>query len=431
MDEPSSPTKVNCFGNAVCLLAVAALTACGPHGPALDGGSDAGVPDAGADAGSTACLSLDATVPAGPFDLSAFLVDGGVPIEAFPQALAARVCADVAQCLPLSAYEVASCEQEVLQTGMFCDPKAFPGSTGLACIGVDAIYVIDEFQSGRLGYDPATAAACLGSPFEGCEGPVPWDVRLCANAVHGLVPDGGACFLSNECSGGEQCQGPCGASTCTPRLAGGLATCDYFRGCDADAGLACNGEGYCVLALPVDGGMCDTVADCPPGLVCGGGAGGTPLGLGQTCHPLSPPVSSCTSDLDCDFGLSMYCADGGTCELPRIVDGGACTGAGCAPGLVCRGYWSVALADGGVDLHSGACGPASDLGGPCVEPPSPAPSQDCAFGLACSCGLCAPAPQSGACGPGSSCGVGYVCDLTANSCQPMTFEVAPAPNCTP
>ncbi|MHB8419714.1 MAG: hypothetical protein ACYDCL_16680 [Myxococcales bacterium] len=292
------------------------------------------------------------------------------------------------------------------------------------------VYFPTELQAGGLTYDPAAAASCLGSAFEGCYGSLPWEGRLCANAVHGLVPDGGACFVYNECSGGEQCLGACGGSNCTPRPDGGLATCDYVQGCDADAGLACNGEGYCVSADPVDGGLCDTVADCPPGLVCGGGAGGT-LGAGGTCHPLSLPASSCKSDLDCDYGLSMYCADGGTCELPWIADGGACAGSGCAPNLVCRGYYrSVALADGGVDVHPGACGPASDVGGPCDEPPSPAPSHDCAYGLVCSCGACARAPESGPCGPNASCGVGYVCDASANGCQPISIEGV-APNCAP
>jgi len=407
--------------NVPGLVATLALAACGSRAPATDGGVDAGN-----DAGPSGCLSLDAGAPSGPFDISAFLVDGGVPIEVFPQALAARVCADIEKCLPLSTYEVASCEQEVLQTGNFCNLASAPGLTSGTCISLVAIYFPEELQAGRLIYDPATAASCLSSAFEGCYGPLPSDQMLCQNAIHGLVPDGGNCFEYNECRVGEQCPGPCGGDICEPRADGGLATCDFIQHCNVDAGLACNAEGYCVPAVPADGGLCDTVADCPPGLVCGGGAGGG-LGAGNwTCNPLAPPVSSCKGDLDCDYGLSMYCADGGTCELPRIADGGACAGSGCAPNLVCRGSWSVFLPDGGVEIHPGTCGPASDVGGPCIEPQSPAESPDCAYGLVCSCGGCAPAPESGPCGPNASCGIDYFCDV--GGCEPLAIGGL-GPNC--
>lgn len=196
---------------------------------------------------------------------------------------------------------------------------------------------------------------------------------------------------------------------------------------------------------------CESVFQC-----VASDAGGVPASDGGSlCSPFeSPGFQSCSTDSDCqdasgtmggvtyrtrycfeglcalipcgslamsnpnDGGCLSFVASGRACDSEVTITGPQAAAAPpgifnrrtCAPGLVCRGLES----DGGL----GTCKGAEDVGGPCLEGAS---EPGCAWGLACSCGVCEVPPIEGPCLDGPApCepGVAY-CDLDSLTCRPV------------
>ena len=270
-----------------------------------------------------------------------------------------------------------------------------------------AVDLPKAIKLGRAAFDPVQARACLAAlSGRGC-GRVTATPTACFNAVHGLVPDGGACAWYLECAHGF-CSGDTGCpSTCVGALGQGAQCPDKVTNaqCDLRLGVDCIAS---VCSPPLAAGaVCDETSRCAAGLYCDSFA--------SKCAALKNEQVVCGADEECADGL--YCqqsSGGGLCRkkvaqgLPCGEDPDHATSAAseCQDGLLCAGFSRK-------PLQPGACAAPGDVGAACAA------GRDvtgCARGLNCSGGACALPPGPGNPCFGGGCIDGAWCDA-AGRCQ--------------
>jgi hypothetical protein len=369
----------------------------GTDGGGTDGGSDGGPPDAG-----EVCLSA--------VDLGGLTFDGldagstGIPRDQFLAAYALAYCDALARCYPFDRSLVGDCAATLPDASWIPSPicNQAPGSVSCRATLFDLSSLRARLQApAGVGYDPAQAASCLARPWpcgdQSDQAVVP---RACDRVLRPLVTDGGACELDGQCISGTctranpglSCGGSCAPGDVPPEEIYLGSRCGEDGGCGADGGLVCDGL-TCRRAAGA-GAPCGANMDCGPGLVC-------PMSSFRCTTPV-PRGGACADDF-------MLLASGSLGPGTSWFEGQ------CEPGSLCVG--EQAQPDGGVS--PGTCQPPSRAGEPCVagDRTGRVHETGCVLGLVCSCGVCAPAPLSGACGNGwvpcrphqAACDVDGVC----------------------
>ena len=272
-------------------------------------------------------------------------------------------------------------------------------------------------ESGRVGFDPAAAGACLEQAA--LVGAYFWlELEPCRSVYTGTVTEGGECFRHEECVGDAYCGsdtfGSC-PGICAPRKPPGSACNDDVE-CDATDGFAeCDwqtNDGTCVAYHVRTGAAlgesCGHLpggefAACACGLWCDafwGEAGSCqePIPVGTPCSDIDHPcagIAYCTGPEGAETCQNLQVAreEGAPCDddtgLPvRICDptenfacvNGACQylgdgslGSGCEGGdlgeLICEpGLYCDEMQDPSV------CAPLRQPGDPCDN------SSGCEFG---------------------------------------------------
>ena len=384
--------RAACFGNG-CFLEVVG-GACGPgqacapdRGCVAVGSPDAGVSDAGADAG---CQN-DGECDDGQFCNGAERCLEGV-------------CAD--------AEAPVTCDDAVGCTADRCDETldecVFTPDDGLCTDGPD----------GRC--DPETD----------CQYPVCTPVTCTAGPCQTAVCEGDLCVRENLCGGSEMC---CGGA-CVPM------GCDDGNPCTDDS---C-GAGGCVNANNTD--PCSDGDACTTGDRCGGGScnGGGALNCndGNACTD-----DSCVPATGCrNTNNTRTCDDGNACTTTDRCSGGACVGSGtlncndgnvctddsCVPATGCRNTNNTRTCDDG-----NACTLTDRCsGGACVGTGAP----DCDDGNLCTDDSCVPATgcrntnNTRSCDDGNACTdpdqcSGGACTGTPISCN--DFQECTSDSCNP
>jgi hypothetical protein len=367
-----------------------ALSSCGndKSAPSEGGAGDAG--DAGTEAGPAeddggACQPFsDAAEP--PL-LAQLDLDGGVPLDQLPFALAVARCDYFNHCSPMAAYELNECVNALSQgtelwiSWSYVECSVTP--PGYACGGGYTFSypnpaLAPGVDAGFPAYDPNQEAACLRAlQAQSCHGTDLWyDIPDCPASLP-WAPSGAAL------SGGDD---------------GGSA--------DADVDSAADGG-----AIGADSVLkpCKAASDCA-GLEAGLASG--PYCVDGYCYS-----SLCGDFLPApDGGCLSFVESGEPCDSdpPRLGNGVSATPWHawptklCASGLTCQGLST----DGGL----GTCATPGDVGAPCSES---ATISGCALGLICQCGACRIPPSHGACASGAcEIGVAY-CDIKSNTCMPV------------
>lgn len=435
-------------------LALAFLTACPPPPP---DGDDAGPPpDAGVDDAGT---GLPDAGRCQPFDAG----------DAFPAlSVLAPYCAAVERGArhedlgPQIACGAALRAEDEGHLGLL-RPRCDTGTLGLELRQLEA-----AVGAGRLRFDAAALDACralgragdAGSPRQADGGLV----VPCDRVLVPLVPEGGACDRSEECTGGLFCR-PAGTTscggTCTRRL-GLLAACAPDTDL-CDDGLFCAADGQCRARQSA--GPCDDSQACLPGYQCVRGqcapaqaeggpcdATGASTGCGEGLR-CAPAEDGGTATCRAPAGSGEACAgrgcaspcdrcspDAGTCVARGAVGAPCATHGECLPGLECgplqqctpRPRTGEACRAGGergnclyedelcVAVDGGAvCAASAAVGGDCGVPPaapSCAPGSYCAADVTGGSGRCALLPRVGQrCGNGpglsSTCEGAAFCDV--------------------
>lgn len=344
------------FGAIIGVMYTAALVSCG-------GGASGAAGDA------AACPTGGAGEPA-PQSVA---VDGGVPLEELPHALAVARCDYWRRCFGLATYVANECVDVLSNIDASWNYQTCSGTNqGTNCATSTYYYtfpsaaLLAAVNTGAARYDSASAGRCIAALLaEGCP-----DKQL--------VEQLPACTSVFTCPSGQDAGVPAAAAGADGGTDGGAACSsllidtDPFTTCTSDAdcaGLTNYPEGpHCV------GGICTASA-------CGI--------FEDSCVSFAKAGNPCDGD-----ALSILLSDGATSP----------TGA-CAPGLAC--LWTGA--DGGL----GTCIVPQDVGGACVH------QIDCKPGLACACGVCEIPPSSGACADGlCEVGVAY-CEFSSGLCRPV------------
>lgn len=245
----------------------------------------------------------------------------------------------------------------------------------------------EAIDQGTLAYDANQAATCLSS-FQSlsCDPTALSGAPAgCDATFTGLVADGGACSLDEECHSGSTCVTSgtgCGVCTRTPAI-GQPCTSACARGaycnggtCAAQvaAGGACTAPGACVVGTSCTSGTCQA-----PTL----GAAGMPCGTG-----------GCQTGLVCAFSGAMT-----MCRAPR-TDGtcqGLLTGSDCPANQICSA---------GVGMD-GTCGPYPLLGDACTTA--------CSAPARCVAHVCHESVQLGETCAGNDDCISGVCDGTCQA----------------
>lgn len=254
---------------------------------------------------------------------------------------------------------------------------------------------------GRLGYGPASSLDAESTIDGGAAGrdvgvtpdtAIP-DAMLDATGAGDTGPaneDGGP---ANEDAGpATDDAGLCPEAPC--RVVAPQCGCAPGLGCAPDpaGGLSCSMRG-----AASEGELCDTSADCAPGLNCGKFGGRAPPGTcvpycgtaadcasGRSCSQMSPPIAGlglCSAL--CDAVAQTGCPAGTACfvfPVPSVPDGAVTLGSACSA--------PTGLAEGATCARPRDCGPGltcADLGGGLVCAP-----QCVVGGAACVSGSCAP-----------------------------------------
>ena len=347
---------------------------------------------------STLALAVAISLAGCPSDP---VVPSTVPVGDVPGYLTPAVCATYAMCNPLVG-------------AIYGTPADCAAQLGARLEDSELGALEDAIAEGTIAYHGDRVDDCVAAiEALGCELANPLDV--CEGIFEGLVPDGGACERSEECSDASYCAITTGCpGTCQARVASG-GSCTDSAACVA--GLSCTG-GTCSAPAGA-GAACNgtTGVSCTNlGLTCVGDDGGTAGvcttwtsllagALGEVCDPQMEDF--CDADLSCGFdGL-----DGTTPRfrcIARVAAGAACTIAVpdmCPDGQFCEGV-SITSFD-----TEGTCAPLPTAGAPCT-PAIPFPR--CAGGLVCigvsatSPGTCEPLSRLGAsCASDQTCASGY------------------------
>jgi hypothetical protein len=253
-------------------------------------------------------------------------------------------------------------------------------------------------SAGTVAYHGDLAGQCLDEFASlSCQSLTLTGPSVCNQVFEGLVADGQACNIEQECGLASTCD-TTGAMGC-PR-----GTCRHIaqlgEACAAAAGMGCDGNLRCASGTCVryaaEGETCTASgSECGGGLVCnatsGSGTCTTPplASEGESCGS-----SGCASGLVCAFsGTGFTCSPrrtDGTCRYVSGLDGD------CTAPEVCTGATSTA---------DGTCGPAPGEGQAC--------SGSCTTGLRCVSGsggtpMCVRMRHVGeSCAGDSACYSGY------------------------
>jgi hypothetical protein len=241
--------------------------------------------------------------------------------------------------------------------------------------------------AGTLRYDAANAQACIDAlEALGCGFTTSRTPAACDALLVGLVANGGACSINEECAGDAYCANATTCpGTCQPRVGAGAA-CPDDEACTT--GLRCGSAHTCV-APALEGAPCQgsTGTDCAGGVICIGSSG-TTAGVCRTPETVFsgalhgacnvPAGQFCTSGLSCVVaGITSM-----SCEVGGIAIGQACHTAlpdACAPGAFC-GDTNVNTQD-----FDGTCMALPSAGAACAMVPF---GPSCAPGLHCDAGTC-------------------------------------------
>lgn len=360
---------------SVCVVGAAALvSSCG-------GGSKGGAGETAVDGGDGAAVQCppptgaEAEPPPEPF-----VVDGGVPLDEYPRALAVARCSYWGRCFGLATYAVNECIATMVSSGTwsyfacqgdFFGPNLQPqcsGTTGTFNLGARAD-VLKAAMAGTAHYDAQRAGQCIAALLnEGC-------------AYTLLIENLPAC------TGVFSCLSDAGPTD------GGPSDGGASSGDASDGGTVCSEINLLYSATFT---TCSTDDECAGDKLPGG-----PHCVGGICSPSA-----------CGVGLNMYCTTfaqvGQPCQDTAssfIYPTSPTPTATCAPGLACQ----YATADAGM----GTCIVIHDVGAPCSL------STDCKPGLSCTCGTCAIPPSSGpAVDHRCKIGVAYF-DYATNQCKPV------------
>lgn len=206
----------------------------------------------------------------------------------------------------------------------------------------------------------------------------------CGKMFTGTVAAGGACFISEECSGvGSSCNQTdpnCDSTTtcCPGTCAAAPAKMPVNGHCtstsDCNDGLYCSTTtSVCKTPLTQSGAACDELDGCANPMYCNGSFATMPFtgvcttapATGATCNPMD--LLPCTDERD-------YC-DTGTKKCTRSVSvGGTCDSAGTGTGATCVGY---------ADCTTNSCVARPKAGATCMTSGS-----SCLGSLSCTNGTC-------------------------------------------
>jgi hypothetical protein len=214
---------------------------------------------------------------------------------------------------------------------------------GLVLTSECARLVSTALRGKSIRLDPEKVEACArerARSLDGCDwvGLLPPEPPVsCAEAVVGLIKEGGRCRSSLECVGELRCRGagPTALGTCEQASAEGACS------------LAVDPLAPFVLNADVDVTHPECVGRCDRH------ACGAALTLGAACTSAPP----CGRGRRCAEGK---CVDGAIGEV-----GQRCTGGGCAKGLRCQGGVCVHPAERGTP-----CSTDLDCRGGCIKRPS-------------------------------------------------------------
>lgn len=214
-----------------------------------------------------------------------------------------------------------------------------------------------KLDAGRMAYDPVSAHACqaLGRLNGGRPG-LTCPNNPCEQVFRGLVPLGGACDDSEDCTGELFCR-PTGETSCVGRCAARLspgAACNPDRDlCERGSPCRAADGGFRCLVRAGVGGRCADEKDCQPNLGCANGSCATRQPVGSACLDTSGHAD-CLPELGC-----VRVGSARTCQ-PRAQLGGSCDRAGNgAPPCVTSEC---------VECNGGRCIAAGITGAPCTGP---------------------------------------------------------------
>jgi len=295
-------------------------------------------------------------------------LDGGVPIEQLPYALAVARCDYQRRCFGVSTYLSNECVDSVASTGRWGHQICSGSGNAWGCSGEYENFllptaIMQAVAAGVVRYYPQQEAHCIAALLaEGCAGD---------ELIEG-IPD---------CTGIFGCPPPADGGATDGGAPDGGATCTQFVPAEVGVWRTCATDDDCAGETSPQG------PDCVGGICA-------PTRCGIT-------IGRCTSYV----AAGEACASSALSLVNNVVPNPA---AMCAPGLVCQGV----PGDGGL----GTCVVPADVGGGCVD------NTSCKPGLACACGTCEIPPSTGACVNGMcEVGVAY-CENRSNTCQPIRAE---------
>ena len=420
-----------------------------------DGGAldpDAGLDDSGTrvDAGAEVDAGLDAGVVDAGFDAGQLMPDGGMRVcasgdtctasyanggccAAYPNCrgtiastllkcrascgTATVACASTNDCCAGLACEAGVCATPTDAGSSPLDAGVITSCTGLPCATFNECCANATFCRGATTGAPTTCQRTAGTTGQRCIERGDCSVGLtCNSGVCGLPP----CHPSGAgCTGSSQC---CtGAPFCTGTIFSPATRCSAARG---PQGAPCVTTNDCNLPYSCVQGFCTEVsttcrmlhASCQSAFACcdGVGLGDLWCSPGRTCYPLA---CGGFNDL-CPGGENDGCCSGlvcfgGLCKPPSTVQcdpaGAACLLDTCCSGLFCNSH------SGNCEVPQTGCG---QLYSACTSS-----TQCCtSTGLFCNNGTC---DYGTACRiTGQSCAAGEVCcgglTCTGGSCQPSS-----------
>ncbi len=287
---------------------------------------------------------------------------------------------------------------------------------------------------GQVRFDRALGQACLEDLATAAGRCAQLDTLLddpagpCQGALHGVVPEGGACLSDRECGPGAWCD-PSGAcpGRCTRLAALGEACsatrpCGYRGACHCGYGTPPCNEPVCHLAWRLEGDACSSGggAPCGPGTFC--------RGPDMICTALLGSMAACglgdnacQPDLRCTDGTSGFTCTGRTPTGWRCVPGVR----QCAPGAWCDDS----------NPADPSCRAFPGVGGACGAPPSGAYETigcldaDCVIPAGATAGTCRVRAAYGeACSAGQRCtpfSPGVACNAATGRCEETCPGVAP------
>lgn len=290
--------------------------------------------------------------------------------SAWCERLETAFCEDQQQCRGVSAHVV-------------CRPgwRGFGVSTFRGCPpDLEA-----SLDAGRVRFDGALAARCVGEPSTQCRISYPAE---CGRVVDGVVAVGGACTSSVDCAAGLECRGMACPGTCRLPQCTGNTVALPDGGCEASpqattptggqllsgacgatvacaSGLRCDAD-ICVNDLPAEGDACnETTRRCQQGLSCFGGVCIRGLSPGTACEfTTSLPDGGFTSPVPCAF--DAFCDADKTCKsAPR--EGEACANSCRGAQLTCdQGVCRTPLSEGASCARNTECRSRQCLAGRCT-----------------------------------------------------------------